>query len=137
MSSPSISQPESSTWRSASPFPEFLFSWVVAAGLPAASASSPCRPLVRRLLPMSWAAHDLEPYVIQKHMGKKVAFVPLLIGSYSPDILSKWFVYGFDAFSAIHLQAGDPVRFPPRLARGRLHALADVRRPDRRGAHLP
>ena len=30
---------------------------------------------------MSWAAHDLEPYAIQKHLGVKVAFVPLVIGS--------------------------------------------------------
>src|SRR2546422_3327006 len=43
---------------------------------------------------MSWAAHDLEPYAIQRHMRLKVAFVPLLIGSYSPDMMSKWFVYG-------------------------------------------
>ena len=28
---------------------------------------------------MSWAAHDLEPYAIQKHLGLKVAFVPLLM----------------------------------------------------------
>ncbi len=33
---------------------------------------------------MSWAAHDLEPYSIQRHLGIKVAFIPLLIGSYSP-----------------------------------------------------
>ncbi len=25
---------------------------------------------------MSWVSHDLEPYVIQRYMGKKVAFVP-------------------------------------------------------------
>ena len=43
---------------------------------------------------MSWAAHDLEPYVIQKHMGRKVAFMPLLAGSYAPDMFTKWFVYG-------------------------------------------
>ena len=45
---------------------------------------------------MSWAAHDLEPYAIQRHFGVKVAFVPLVIGSYSPDLLSKWFVYGIN-----------------------------------------
>jgi hypothetical protein len=41
---------------------------------------------------MSWAAHDLEPYAIQKHVGLKLAFVPLLIGSYTPDKITKWFV---------------------------------------------
>jgi hypothetical protein len=29
---------------------------------------------------VSWAAHDLEPYAIQKHVGLKLALVPLLIG---------------------------------------------------------
>jgi len=34
---------------------------------------------------MSWAAHDLEPYAFQRHIGIKIAFVPLLLGSYAPD----------------------------------------------------
>src|SRR5215211_506438 len=37
---------------------------------------------------MSWAAHDVEPYAIQRHMNLKVAFVPLLIGSYAPDMFT-------------------------------------------------
>ena len=50
---------------------------------------------------MSWAAHDLEPYAIQAHHSRlKIAFVPLLIGSYSPDLMTKWYVYG------IHLGRG-------------------------------
>jgi hypothetical protein len=59
---------------------------------------------------MSWAAHDLEPYVIQRHMGLKVAFVPLLLGSYSPDLMTKWFVYGIH-LGGIELKADDPVQF--------------------------
>lgn len=59
---------------------------------------------------MSWAAHDLEPYAIQRHLGGKVAIVPLLIGSYSPDLFSKWFVYGIDVFG-IELKADDPAQF--------------------------
>ncbi len=59
---------------------------------------------------MSWAAHDLEPYVIQKHLGKKVAFVPLLVGSYAPDLLSKWFVYGV-GLAGVELKADDPAQF--------------------------
>ncbi|CAN5727002.1 hypothetical protein BH23CHL2_BH23CHL2_16340 [soil metagenome] len=43
---------------------------------------------------MSWAAHDLEPSAFQKHFGKRIAFIPLLIGSYAPDMLTKWVVYG-------------------------------------------
>jgi LexA-binding, inner membrane-associated putative hydrolase len=59
---------------------------------------------------MSWAAHDLEPYAIQRHLGVKVAFVPLLIGSYSPDMLSKWFVYGINVLG-VEFKADDPVQF--------------------------
>ena len=59
---------------------------------------------------MSWAAHDLEPYAIQRHLGGRVAIVPLLIGSYSPDMFSKWFVYGIEVLG-IELKADDPVQF--------------------------
>jgi membrane-bound metal-dependent hydrolase YbcI (DUF457 family) len=59
---------------------------------------------------MSWAAHDLEPYAIQRHLGGRVAIVPLLVGSYSPDLATKWFVYGISTFG-VELGADDPVRF--------------------------
>lgn len=59
---------------------------------------------------MSWATHDLEPYAIQRHLGVKVAIIPLLIGSYSPDLMSKWFVYGVNIFG-IGLRASDPQQF--------------------------
>jgi membrane-bound metal-dependent hydrolase YbcI (DUF457 family) len=59
---------------------------------------------------MSWATHDLEPYVFQRKLGLAVAIIPLLLGSYAPDILTKWFVYGIDVFG-IHLEASDPAQF--------------------------
>lgn len=59
---------------------------------------------------MSWAAHDLEPYAIQRHFGKRVTMIPLLIGSYAPDMMSKWFVYGIDLFGW-ELKADDPAQF--------------------------
>lgn len=59
---------------------------------------------------MSWAAHDLEPYALQRHLGGKVAIVPLLIGSYAPDVATKWFVYGVGAFG-VEAKAGDTVEF--------------------------
>jgi len=59
---------------------------------------------------MSWAAHDLEPYVLHKHFGLKIAFVPLLIGSYAPDLMTKWFVYGITIFG-LKLKAHDPAQF--------------------------
>ena len=59
---------------------------------------------------MSWAAHDLEPYAIQKHLRVKMAFVPLLIGSYAPDMMTKWFVYGIH-LGPWDLKASDPAQF--------------------------
>jgi len=59
---------------------------------------------------MSWSAHDLEPYAFQRHLGIKMAFVPLLFGSYAPDLLTKWFVYGVHIFG-FDLKASDPVQF--------------------------
>jgi hypothetical protein len=40
----------------------------------------------------------------------KLAFVPLLIGSYAPDMMSKWFVYGIH-IGGWDLKASDPVQF--------------------------
>ena len=59
---------------------------------------------------MSWVSHDMEPYVIQRYMGNAVAFVPLLIGSYAPDLATKWFVYGITVFG-VEVGADDPARF--------------------------
>jgi hypothetical protein len=59
---------------------------------------------------VSWAAHDLEPYAFQRHLVLKVAFVPLLLGSYAPDLMTKWFVYGITLFG-VKLKADDPVQF--------------------------
>jgi membrane-bound metal-dependent hydrolase YbcI (DUF457 family) len=59
---------------------------------------------------MSWAAHDLEPYAIQRHLGRRVAIVPLLIGSYSPDFATKWFVYGINSFG-VDVGAKNPAEF--------------------------
>ena len=59
---------------------------------------------------MSWVAHDAEPYVIQKHLGRRVAMVPLLLGSYAPDMATKWFVYGVSLFG-VSLKADNPAQF--------------------------
>ena len=43
---------------------------------------------------MSWAAHDLEPYLFRAKLGGVVSLPLCLLGSYSPDIATKWAVYG-------------------------------------------
>jgi membrane-bound metal-dependent hydrolase YbcI (DUF457 family) len=59
---------------------------------------------------MSWVAHDLEPYAIQRHLGKRIAIIPLLIGSYAPDLSTKWFVYGINV-AGFNIKADDPAQF--------------------------
>ena len=59
---------------------------------------------------MSWSAHDFEAYVIQRHLGVRVSLLPLLVGTYAPDALTKWFVYGAN-IGAFRLASSDPAQF--------------------------
>lgn len=59
---------------------------------------------------MSWAAHDFEPYVLQKHLAGKVSLLPLYLGSVGPDMWTKWMVYGVD-IGSLRLQADNPAVF--------------------------
>jgi membrane-bound metal-dependent hydrolase YbcI (DUF457 family) len=61
---------------------------------------------------MSWVAHDLEPYVFQRKLfkGARISFVALVLGSWGPDMFTKWFVYGTNVFG-LQLKASDPVQF--------------------------
>lgn len=47
---------------------------------------------------MSWAAHQFEVYAIQAHLPKKmrgkVSFWAIFLGDFTPDFLSKFWVYG-------------------------------------------
>lgn len=58
---------------------------------------------------MSWAAHDLEPYLFRLKIGGAISLPFAVIGSYSPDILTKWAVYGLD-FSGDAKLVDDPVQ---------------------------
>lgn len=42
---------------------------------------------------MSWAAHELESYVIQRHFKTKVSYPAVLLGCLAPDLLTKVHVY--------------------------------------------
>lgn len=48
---------------------------------------------------MSWAAHQFEVYAVQAHLPKKmvgrVSFWAIFLGDFTPDFLSKFWVYGF------------------------------------------
>ena len=47
---------------------------------------------------MSWAAHQFEIYAVQAHLPKKmrgkVSFFGIFLGDFTPDFLSKFWVYG-------------------------------------------
>jgi membrane-bound metal-dependent hydrolase YbcI (DUF457 family) len=58
---------------------------------------------------VSWAAHDLEPYLFRDKLGARISIIFCLAGSYSPDILTKWMVYGLD-FSGNAKLVDDPVQ---------------------------
>jgi membrane-bound metal-dependent hydrolase YbcI (DUF457 family) len=58
---------------------------------------------------MSWAAHDLEPYLFRAKLGGVVSLPLCLAGSYSPDIFTKWAVYGLD-FSGDAKLVDDPIQ---------------------------
>lgn len=51
---------------------------------------------------MSWAAHEFENYFIQKHAGVKISFLGLAIGTLSPDLFTKSFVYRSDDPAMFH-----------------------------------
>lgn len=48
--------------------------------------------------------------MIQRHLGARVSLLPLLVGTYAPDALTKWFVYGIE-IGGIRLAADDPAQF--------------------------
>jgi membrane-bound metal-dependent hydrolase YbcI (DUF457 family) len=59
---------------------------------------------------MSWAAHELEAYVLQKHLRTPVSFLAILVGSLGPDMLTKLPVYGL-SIGSFSLKASDPALY--------------------------
>ncbi len=51
---------------------------------------------------MSWAAHEFENYVIQRHVGVKVSFLGIVLGTLSPDLFTKSLVYSSDDPAQFH-----------------------------------
>jgi membrane-bound metal-dependent hydrolase YbcI (DUF457 family) len=59
---------------------------------------------------VSWAAHDLEPYVLRAKFGARISLPFCLLGSYAPDMFTKWLVYGVSLFGTT-VRVADPVQF--------------------------
>ena len=60
---------------------------------------------------MSWAAHQFEIYAVQAHLPKKmrgkVSFFGIFLGDFTPDFLSKFWVYGI-TIGDTHYGASSP-----------------------------
>jgi membrane-bound metal-dependent hydrolase YbcI (DUF457 family) len=60
---------------------------------------------------MSWAAHQFEIYAVQAHLPKKmrgkVSFFGIFLGDFTPDFLSKFWVYGI-TIGGTHYGADSP-----------------------------
>lgn len=60
---------------------------------------------------MSWAAHQFEIYAVQAHLPKKmrgkVSFFGIFLGDFTPDFLSKFWVYGI-TIGGTHYGASTP-----------------------------
>jgi membrane-bound metal-dependent hydrolase YbcI (DUF457 family) len=63
---------------------------------------------------MSWAAHQFEIYAVQAHLPKKmkgkVSFFGIFLGDFTPDFLSKFWVYGI-TIGGHHYGADSPHRW--------------------------
>lgn len=61
---------------------------------------------------MSWAAHQFETYVLQKHLGEaaSISYLAIVAGDAAPDFFSKVWVYGV-TIDGRHIGASDPANF--------------------------
>ena len=51
---------------------------------------------------MSWAAHEFENYLVQRHAGVRVSFFAIVVGTQLPDMLTKYFAYISDEPARFH-----------------------------------
>lgn len=59
---------------------------------------------------MSWAAHEFENYVIQRHAKTSASFLAIALGAFAPDLFTKAFVYGVH-LGPVDFRSDDPMRF--------------------------
>jgi len=59
---------------------------------------------------MSWAAHELESYFLQKHIKAKVSYLAILLGCLLPDLFTKLPVYGWK-IGSFTLKAKIPYKY--------------------------
>lgn len=59
---------------------------------------------------MSWAAHELESYVLKKHIRVRISYLAILAGCLAPDLITKTWTYGF-TIGGTHYGASNPAQF--------------------------
>jgi len=59
---------------------------------------------------VSWAAHELESYFLQKHVKLKVSYIAVLLGCLLPDLFTKLPVYGWQ-IGSFTLKAKVPYKY--------------------------
>ena len=60
---------------------------------------------------MSWAAHELESYFLQKHTKAKVSYLAILLGCLLPDLFTKLPVYGITIHGKKFFHAQVPYKY--------------------------
>ncbi|MGI8664221.1 MAG: metal-dependent hydrolase [Acidimicrobiales bacterium] len=60
---------------------------------------------------MSWAAHELESYVLQKHVKAKISYIAVLFGCLLPDFFTKLPVYGLHIGDVELIKAKTPYKY--------------------------
>lgn len=77
---------------------------------------------------MSWAAHEFENYFLQKETGVKASFLAICLGTFAPDLFTKYFVYNATPAEAAHFHRGWPgVGFSHSFLFGLVFALIVLR----------
>lgn len=60
---------------------------------------------------MSWAAHELESYFLQKHVKARISYLAVLIGCLLPDLFTKLPVYGVHVGHLTLIKAHEPWKY--------------------------
>jgi membrane-bound metal-dependent hydrolase YbcI (DUF457 family) len=60
---------------------------------------------------VSWAAHEIESYFLQKHLKVRVSYLAILLGCLLPDFFTKLPVYGLHFGNMTVLKASFPAKY--------------------------
>jgi membrane-bound metal-dependent hydrolase YbcI (DUF457 family) len=60
---------------------------------------------------VSWAAHELESYVLQKHVKVRISYIAILFGCLLPDFFTKLPVYGLHIGNMELIKAKTPYKY--------------------------